>query len=422
MSHFSMIATAVARSANALLFLGTAFIVGCTASHRSPPTAILISLDGFRWDYVDRAAAPTLQAIARNGVRADGLIPIFPSKTFPNHYSVVTGLYAEHHGLVANNMYDPTDDAWYGLGDRVAVGDSRWYGGEPVWVTAERAGQKTAPLFWPGSEAKIGGIRPSYWRPFEYADRPDDLVQEILGLLDLPRSERPTFLTLYFHETDDFGHNFGTESPEINGAIAVVDSALASLLEGLEARGIKNEVDLIVVSDHGMADTSPDRVIYLDDLIDLDRVTVSDWNPVVAIWPDSGEVESTYRGLKEHPHLTSYRRDSIPERLHYRNHERIAPLIGIADEGWSISSHSFATDNPDAFDGATHGYDPDIHSMAGLFVAMGPSFRKGLRSGPIANVHLYELMCAILGLPPARNDGNLDSVAHFLTTALRSSR
>jgi len=413
-------ATTTFRPAATLLLLCIAFLVGCTAPDRIPPTIILVSLDGFRWDYIDRPVAPTLQAIARRGVRADGLIPVFPSKTFPNHYSMVTGLYPEHHGIVANNMYDPTDDSWYGLGDREAVGHSRWYEGEPLWVTAERAGQKTAPLFWPGSEAEIGGYRPTYWRPFDFEDRPDDLVEELLGQLDLPPGERPTFLTLYFHETDDLGHNFGTESPELDSAIAVVDHALANLLAGLEARDMRDEVDLIVVSDHGMADTGLDRVIYLDDVIDLNRVTVSDWDPVVAIWPDSGAEASTYRRLQAHPHMTVYRRDSIPERLHYSAHERIAPLIGLADEGWSISTHSYVADHPSAFDGATHGYDPAIRSMNGLFVAAGPSFRAGLRSEPIANVHLYEVMCAILGLTPAHNDGSLDSVGHVLMPGLES--
>jgi len=368
-----------------LLCIGV--LAGCTAPDRTPPTTvILVSLDGFRWDYLDRSAAPTLQAIASRGVRADGLIPIFPSKTFPNHYSIVTGLYSEHHGLVANSMYDPSEDSWYSLGDREAVGDSQWYGGEPVWVTAERAGQTTAPLFWPGAEAEIGGYRPTYWRPFDFEDRPDDLVEEILGMLDLPLGQRPTFFTLYFHETDTFGHDFGTESPELDSAIALVDRALANLLAGLESRGIRDEVHLIVVSDHGMSDTSRERIIYLDDLIDLDRVTVSDWSPVVAIWPDSGAEASTYIRLQGHPHLTVHRRDSIPQRLHYSAHQRIAPLIGIADEGWSM----------------------------GLFVASGPSFRAGFRSEPVANIHLYELMCAILGLTPAPNDGSLEMVRHLL--------
>lgn len=417
-SDYSKAAPAALRSAATFFLLCIGLLAGCTESDRIPPTVILVSLDGFRWDYLDRPVAPTLQAIARRGVRADGLIPVFPSKTFPNHYSMVTGLYPEHHGLVANNMYDPTDDSWYGLGDREAVGDSRWYGGEPVWVAAERAGQLTAPLFWPGSEAEIGGYRPRYWRPFDFEDRPDDLVEELLGRLDLPPDERPTFLTLYFHETDDFGHDFGTESPELDSAIAVVDQALALLVSGLEARGISDQVDLIVVSDHGMADTSSDRVIYLDDLIDLDRVMVSDWDPVVAIWPDSGAEASTYRRLQGHPHLTAYRRDSIPAHLHYRAHQRIAPLIGLADEGWSISTHRYVADHPGAFDGASHGYDPTVPSMYGLFVAAGPSFRSGVRSDPVANIDVYELMCAILGLTPAPNDGSLENVRHLLVPEL----
>jgi predicted AlkP superfamily pyrophosphatase or phosphodiesterase len=417
-----MTATTRFGATTTFILLCIGILTGCTAPDKIPPTVILISLDGFRWDYLDRSAAPTLQAIASRGVRADGLIPVFPTKTFPNHYSIVTGLYPEHHGLVANNMYDPSEDSWFSLGDREAVGDSRWYGGEPVWVAAERAGRPTAPLFWPGSEAAIGGVRPTHGRAYDHGVRPRALVDELLVLLDLPPAERPTFLTMYFHETDDVGHGFGTTSPEVDSAIAVVDNALAYLIAGLEARGIRSAVDIIVVSDHGMADTSNDRVIFLDELVDLDQVTVSDWNPVVAIWPDSGAETSTYERLRAHPHLTVYRKDSIPDRLHYRAHARIAPLIGVADEGWSISTRGYVADHPEAFEGAAHGYDPAVPAMKGLFVAAGPSFKRGVRRGPLANVHLYELMCAILGLTPGRNDGSLDSVRSLLRPGVAPGR
>ena len=380
-----------------------------------PPTIILISLDGYRWDYVDRPEAKTLQGFARRGVRAEGLIPVFPSKTFPNHYTIVTGLYPEHHGLVANSMYDPTYDAWYGLSDREAVGDARWYGGEPIWVAAERASQRTAPWYWPGSEAAIAGIRPSYWEPFDFDRTPSELVDHMLGLLDLPPEQRPTFMTIYFHLTDDVGHTYGTESAELDGAIAAVDSALAQLEAGLAARNILDQVDIIVVSDHGMADTNPERVIMLDDAIDLDRVTVSDWNPVVAIWPDSGMEAVVHEQLQTLPHLTVYRRAELPHRLHYRGNVRVAPLIGVADEGWSITTRQYAADHPGGFDGATHGYDPALRSMQGVFIAAGPSFRSGVRLDPVANIHLYELMCAILGLTPAPNDGSIDALAWVLT-------
>jgi predicted AlkP superfamily pyrophosphatase or phosphodiesterase len=220
---------------------------------------------------------------------------------------------------------------------------------------------------------------------------------------------------MYFHLTDDQGHAHGTESAEVDDAIAAIDSALAQFEAGLAARGMLDEVDIIVVSDHGMADTSKDRLIMLDDAVDLDRVTVSDWNPVVAIWPDSGMESVTYEQLEQLPHLTVYRRAELPDRLHYRNHPRIAPLIGIADEGWSITTRQYAAEHPDSFDGATHGYDPALQSMQGVFIAAGPSFRSGVRLDPIENIHLYELMCAILGLTPAPNDGSIDALASVLT-------
>jgi predicted AlkP superfamily pyrophosphatase or phosphodiesterase len=397
------------------LFIASSGLACAPGRDAVRPTVILISLDGFRFDYVDRRPATTIRALAARGVRAEGLIPIFPTKTFPNHYAIVTGLTAEHHGIVANNMYDPDLDARYGMADRAAVGDARWYGGEPIWVTAERAGQRTAPLFWPGSEAAILGHRPWYWRPFVFDDPPSALVQEILQQLDRPTDERPTFLTLYFHETDDQGHDHGTTSPQLDSAIAVVDRALADLIAGLADRRLLDAIDIIVVSDHGMTDTSRERVILLDDLIDLDDVTVSDWNPVAALWPDPGKEDLVRRQLGDHDHLTVYRKDSVPLRLGYRNHRRIAPLLAVADPGWVITTRSYLAERPDAFDGAaTHGYDPAVSAMHGLLVAAGPSFRRGVRTGTVANVHLYEMMAAILRVTPAPNDGTLDSVVGLL--------
>ena len=400
------------------LATGTA-ITSCVRPAQQPrPRLILISLDGFRWDYPDRPPAATLQALAARGVRAEGLIPIFPSKTFPNHYSMVTGLTAEHHGLIANNIFDPGDSSRYSLGNREAVGDSKWYGGEPIWVTAEKAGLRTAPIFWPGSEAAIEGVRPTSWRSFDFADRPDALVRELLERLDAPPDSSPSFMTLYFHETDDMGHRHGTDSPELDGAIATVDSALALLLAGLEERGLKDSIDIMVVSDHGMADTSNDRVILLDRVIDLDRVMVSDWNPVVAIWPRDVSPDTVYRQLERQAHLTAYRKADIPDRLHYRNNPRIAPIIAVADVGWSITTSDYLTEHPNAFAGATHGYDPAARSMQGIFIAAGPSFRNGITVPPTATINLYDVMCAVLGLDPAPNDGDVSLARRVLSPAV----
>lgn len=388
---------------------------GPDTAPRARPTVILISLDALGAALFDPELTPTLARLAREGVRAESMRPIFPTKTFPNHYSIVTGLYAEHHGLVANNMWDPAMEDTYALGKREAVRDGRWYGGEPIWVTAETQGQRTAPLFWPGSEADIKGVYPSHW--IAYADEfPNSArVDSVLAWLDLARAARPTFLTLYFADVDQAAHDHGLEAPETRAAMQRVDKALARLVTGLEQRRILDVVNLIVVSDHGMAETSPDRVLLLDDRIDLDRVRVSDWDPVAAIWPDSGYAETAERRLRaDTTHWSVWRKAEIPDRFHYREHPRIAPLIVLARDGWSISSRDYYRRRRERFSGASHGYDNALPSMQALFIARGPAFKRDTVVAPFQNIHLYALMCAILGLRPAANDGRLDSVRAVL--------
>lgn len=380
------------------------------AQQPSPPTLILISLDGFAARLFDPALAPTLARLAAGGVHApDGMVPVFPTKTFPSHYSIVTGLHPERHGIVANTMYDPAFDAWFRITDRAAVRDTRWWGGEPLWVTAERQGRTAAPFFWVGSEAEIGGTWATYWRPFDDGVSHRERVTQILAWLDLPPPERPAFLTLYFSDVDTELHRHGVESPEGRAAIRRVDAAIGELVAGLEVRGLYDAVNLVIVADHGMADTSPERVIFLDDYIDLAGVRVSDWTPVAAVWPLDGDGEAIYRALTaaSAPWVV-YRKAEMPDRLHYRDHRRIAPIIAVADEGWSIARRRGF--RPERFVGATHGYDNALPSMRALFLARGPAFRRGLTVAPFQSVHLYELMAAVLRLEPAPNDGSLDSV------------
>ncbi len=385
-------------------------------------TVLLISLDGFRWDYLDKYDAPHLEELAEEGVRAEHLIPAFPTKTFPNHYTLVTGLYPEHHGIVANNMYDPVFDASFSLGDRNAVADARWWEGEPLWVTAEKQGQKAATYFWPGSEAAIEGVRPSYWKPYDGRVPGPDRVAEVLEWLDLPPAERPTFLTLYFSTVDSRGHDSGPDSEAVEDAVEEVDGYLGMLIEGLEERELLDEINLIVTADHGMIATSSERVVILDDYIDLEEVQVVDWSPVLMLRPDEGKEEAVYQQLKQAPHLSVYRKAEIPERLHFQAHRRIPAVIGIADEGWSIATRERYEQNPARFNGGTHGYDNQLVSMGAVFVARGPAFKEGLVVGPFENIHLYNLMAAILGLDPAPNDGSLEAVRHLLDPQVLSSR
>ena len=381
-----------------------------------PGTVLLVALDGVRWDYIERFATENLAALASEGVRADGLIPVFPTKTFPNFYTIVTGLYPAHHGIVSNAMYDPDRDAYFRLSDRAAVTDPAWYGGEPVWVTAEKQGLVTASYFWPGSEAAIQGIQPTYWKEFNEDTPPSERVDQVLRWLDLPPSQRPVFITLYFGHTDRAGHQFGPDDPRMADVVREIDGRLGDLVEGLKARDLFDDVNVIVVSDHGMAAQSPERVIFLDDYLQPEDARVIDWSPVLALQPENLDSDSLYHTLVgAHPNLRVYRRGEFPDRLRYADNDRIAPVVGIADEGWSIGRR--AGFDAGRYGGGTHGYDSGLRSMHGIFVARGPAFQSGLRTPAFENIHLYELMADILGVTPAQNDGLLDA-----TAAMRRSR
>jgi predicted AlkP superfamily pyrophosphatase or phosphodiesterase len=372
------------------------------------PIVLLISIDGWRWDYLDRLDAPFLRRLAARGVRSEGLVPVFPSLTFPNHYTVVTGLRPARHGIISNSMVDAGIPGRFTLSDREVMADPRWWGGEPIWQTGERHGQQSGAMFWPGSEVAIHGRHPTYWRPFDDDLPPEKRTAQILEWLALPEPERPTFLTLYFSDVDSAGHTFGPESPELAAAAARVDGHLAELAARVDALGLGSRVHWIVVSDHGMAELAADRVILLDDFIDLETVDVVDWTALVSLSPTNGDVDTLVRALeRRHPAMTVYRREDLPERFGLRGHPRLPAVVGLADEGWMITSRPRLESRDESRPwGGAHGFDPAFRSMHGLFIAAGPKLRQGLRVPPFENVHIYELMCAILGWTPAPNEGD----------------
>ncbi len=372
---------------------------------------VVISIDGFRWDYLDRPAAARLRDIAATGVRVERLVPAFPTKTFPNLYTIATGLYPEHHGIVANTMVDSSIDRRFLAGDTVAVSDPRWWGGEPIWVTAIRQGRRAATMFWPGSEAAIGGIRPTYWRRFDPRLPGEDRFRQLLAWIDLPPDSTPQFLTLYLNELDFVAHKAGPESPRVDSALAHVDRLIGGFVDSLAARGLADRTNLIVLSDHGVVDSPVDRMIYLDDYLDSSSVVIHDWNPVAAIDPRPGREAEVYSRLAgANPHLAVYRKAEVPARFRFSSHPRIAPIVAIADEGWTITSRG----RPPATDLGNHGYDHELPSMGGILIATGPAFQAGIRVPAFQNVHLYELMAHLLDLTPAPNDGRLDSVRALL--------
>lgn len=381
----------------------------------SASTVLLVSLDGFRPDYLDPDVTPNLVRLASHGVRAEAMIPSFPTKTFPNHYTIVTGLRPDHHGLVANNIWDPRMNASYGLSNREAVQNPDWYGGTPVWVTAEQHGLATAPLFWPGNEAPIHGVLPTYWKTYDGEMSHEARVNWVLDRMSGVAGTPARFATLYFSDTDDAGHRYGPGAPETAAAAARVDSAIGYLVDGLAARQLAADVNLIVVSDHGMAQLSPDRVIFLDDFIDPEATHVADWNPVLALWPDSADIDDVFDALQgASSHLQVFHRDDIPAHYQFGTHPRVAPIIAIADSGWTITTHAYHERNPDALHGGNHGYDQNSVEMRALFLADGPAFAEGLVVEPFSNVDVYPLIMEILGLPASPGDGELREVADML--------
>jgi predicted AlkP superfamily pyrophosphatase or phosphodiesterase len=404
---------------------GTAFVLflaafgsaaGARALRRSPPPRpplILVSFDGFRWDYLDRGLTPNLARLVAAGVRVRALVPSFPTKTCPHHYTLVTGLLPEHHGIVDNTVKDPVTGALFHASDTLAARDARWWGGEPIWVTAERQGGRAAAMFWPGSEAPIAGLLPTYWRRYD-ARVPDSArVDQVLAWLDLPDAQRPAVLLLYLSDTDDVGHRYGPDAPQMAGAIRQVDAMVGRLVEGLRARGLEGRANLVLVSDHGMEAIDTSRVVVLDDYLDPRAIELLTAGPLLAFNTRPGLEDSAARAAARIPHAHVYRREETPERWRYRDNRRIAAFVGVADEGWQVLERLPLQIRPQLFIGGSHGYDPADPAMRGILVAAGPAFRRGVVLEPLGNVNVYGLLCRAAGLTSAANDGSPDSVAGF---------
>ena len=369
------------------------------------PVVLLVSFDGFRADYLDRPAAVHLRALAARGVRAERLIPSFPAKTFPNHYTIVTGLYPEHHGISANVMLDPILGR-FATGNDPSGRDARWWAGEPIWVTAAKQHMNSGIIFWPGNEAPIGGVRPRWWQTYDGAFTNTQRVQRVLDWVAMPGDTAPQFIGVYFSDTDDAGHKYGPMSAHTDSAIARADSAIGALMRGIDALGATTRVNLIVVSDHGMAEIAHDRLIPLYDYVSRDSVTVVDMEPVSSIIPKPGAEAYVYRALKgAHPHLQVWRKGELPARYHYNTGARITPIVALADEGWTVVASRDSTVLREGQLRGAHGYDNQLPSMGALFIAAGPAFKRGVRVAPFENVNVYPLMAAVMGLRPAPNDG-----------------
>ncbi|MEH3102065.1 alkaline phosphatase family protein [Sphingomonas adhaesiva] len=372
------------------------------------PVTILVSIDGFRPDYLDRGVTPNLSRLAADGVSGP-MRPSFPSKTFPNHWTIVTGKVPDHHGITANNMNDPArpNEAF-----TMASDDPFWWNAaEPIWVTAEKAGIRTATMFWPGSNVGWGGTRASEWphvvtgatRPSDWQQYNEDLTGEqrvaaVIDWLRRPAATRPRFVTLYFDAVDTAGHQYGPGDPRTTRAVAGVDAQIGALTRGLVELG--QPANLVIVADHGMAATSSARTIALDTIVPPADARIVEAGPYATLEPAPGREAAVAAALlRPHPHMTCWRKGQIPGRFRYGTNPRIPPFLCLAqdapDGAWVIAK----TAPRKAETGGNHGFDNDAADMRALFIANGPAFAAGRRIGVFDNTDVAPLLRDLLGLP-----------------------
>lgn len=361
------------------------------------PYVVLISFDGFRPDYLDRYNTPHFDHLATIGISAKALVSIFPSLTFPAHYSIATGMHPESHGIVGNRFFDPDRGEYFNYRDRATVGDGTWWGGEPIWVTAETQGMVTAAFFFPGTEAAIKGVRPTYWRPYDGQVPNTDRIQQVLEWLSLPIKQRPHLVTLYFSLVDRDGHNIGPESAGMRQSVESADALLGQLTTGIQSLPHATQVAIVVVSDHGMAAPNTTQVSLIPEAVNLSQVRTVSVGPMMSM--HTGDRDQSLR-LRDQLNNSldkahAYLREDIPIHLHHRSNRRIGDVV-VIPEGTGIV-RSTRSDNLPA---GMHGWDPTLTDMYGLFMASGPGLRPGTRLDQVRSIDVYPFLTTLLGLQP----------------------
>jgi predicted AlkP superfamily pyrophosphatase or phosphodiesterase len=379
---------------------------------------VVLSMDGFRWDYPVIYHTPNLDRLAKEGCRAVSLKPSYPTKTFPNHYAIATGLYPDHNGIVQNSFYDPKLDRYFRMGDRSAVEDSIFWEGEAIWETAEKQGIRAASYFWVGTETNEK-YRPENRKFYEEGFPFKQQIDTVFRWLSLPADQRPGLILFYFDEPDKTSHSFGPVSLETKKKVEELDRLVGRLTNGLKKIEKKYhlQIDLIILSDHGMGTIPEEQHIFLEDVVDMRMIQrVNGGNPVVSLEPKPAYSDSVYNRLKTVPHLKVWKREDLPIRYHYGTHRRIPEIIVEADSAWGLEvKHKAQSSGQKELLGlGTHGYDPDNQDMHAIFYAAGPSFKTGFVQPTFENVNIYELLAKLLNIKPAKTDGNLNAVKGML--------
>jgi alkaline phosphatase D len=401
------------RSVLTILILVFIIFSGFRNDSRKPYKSyvVLVSMDAFRWDYNKIYDTPNLNKLAEEGVKADRMISSFPTITFPNHYSIATGLYPDHHGLINNSFAAPDLGLFYRMGDRAAVENPAFYGGEPVWVTAEKQGALSASFFWVGSEAPVAGMHPSYWKKYDENVTYEERIDTVIKWLSYPLQKRPELVTLYFDEPDATSHDFGPVSPVTGKVVHRLDSLIGVLRYKLSELPEAAKINLIVVSDHGMASVTSEKYINIKGLVPNRMIaSITGGNPVYMINAAEGKKDSVLILLNKSKGLKAYNKSELPSKWHYGTNPRIPEIVVVADSSWSIGTRP---DGSSIRKGA-HGYDNANPDMFSIFYATGPAFKKHFRFDTLNNVDVYNLVCRILNIKPSENDGDPEHIKSLL--------
>jgi len=374
-------------------------------------TTVILSLDGFRWDYPDKASTPNLDLIARKGVKAVSLIPSFPSKTFPNHYTIATGLVPDHHGLVNNAFYDVQSGESYAINNKETRFDPAFYGGEPIWITAQNQGVKTASFYWVGSDVAIMGKYPDIWKAYDQNVPFIQRVDTIVKWLSLSPAQRPHLIMSYFHEPDGVGHEFGPDDSHTLKTVQELDSLIGIFYRRIKQLPNGDSINFILLADHGMGNISSEQNIVLREFIpERWPIRIEGGNPNFNLYADGAWVDSAYISLRKASHIKVWKPSEVPEYLNYGKNPRIGDMIVVADSAWSVTLQK-----PDNYSkGGTHGYDTRNTDMHAIFYAVGPAFKENYIHPAFQNTHIYSLLAYLLGINPAETDGSLQEVITML--------
>jgi alkaline phosphatase D len=377
-------------------------------SSEKTPVVIVLSMDGFRWDYKHIIGTPSLDRIAKEGVSAEKWQSSFPTITFPNHYAMATGLYPNNHGIVHNTFYNNELDKEYSISNKEVVGDGRFYKGEPIWNTAQKQGKRTANFYWVGSEADIQGIRPDRWKPFDSKVSYSIRIDTALKWLQFPEEERPDLIMFYFESPDNITHDNDPINGEKTKAIVkYCDSIVGAFYDKIKILSKELDIHFIIVSDHGMCPVTIDRSEYLSDYLKQEWINYSNnGNPVAIMKIKEDKLDSALLMLRAAKHLKAWKNTDVPERLHYGSNPNIGNLVVLADSAYNI----FSSRNNARSGAGKHGYDNLNSDMYGIFYGWGSSFQKDYKIDVLQNIQLYNIICHILRIKPAPNDGNINEI------------